>query len=137
MTPFSLRNSIIGAGLLLAASVSLAGAQWFEFIDHSFSERAMGVLLGIVLIICGNFIPKTLEPLATQRCEPSRLQSLQRFAGWTFVLAGLGYAIVWLTFPIDRANGVAMAIVATGLVLVAGRTAWVAGRKRAQPNAGP
>ena len=108
----TLRNAIIGAGLLLAASASVAGAVRFDLIGDGTSERVMGVLLGIVLVVTGNFIPKTLEPLSAERCDPSRKQALQRFAGWAFVLAGVGYAIVWLTFPLDRANAVAMSIVA-------------------------
>ena len=132
----SLRKPLIGAGLLLAASWSLAEAERLDFIDGNISERAMGVLLGVVLVIIGNFIPKTLEPLSAQQCEPSRKQSLQRFAGWAFVLAGLAHAIVWLTFPLERANSVAMLVVATSVALVAGRLAWlVMTRKPAQPSA--
>jgi len=65
-----------------------------------------------------------------------KLDEESDIAGWAFVLAGLGYAIVWLILPVDRANAVAMSIVATTLLLVVGRTAWVVlTRKPALPSA--
>ena len=101
-------------------------------------ERAQGVMVGLVLAVCANLVPKTLEPLSTTRCEPSRKQALQRFAGWTLVLAGLGYSIAWLVLPLDQARIPAMSIVASGLLLVLARVAWTfMTSSGAQPPAEP
>ncbi len=59
---------------------------------------------------------------------------MRRFAGWTLVLAGLGYAIVWLTFPIALAHIWAKVIVATGLVVVV--VAVLVGAQRWTPKFG-
>ena len=134
-----LRSAIAGAGLILAVALILDLAATLDFIDGSsgeISRRVMQAIIGIVLAIYGNSIPKRLAPSSETACEPSRMQSLQRFAGWTFVLAGLAYSIVWLTFPVERANSVSMLMVAASVVLVGVRCAWsVTTRKRGQPLA--
>ncbi|MFQ5527557.1 MAG: hypothetical protein ACE5GX_15005 [Thermoanaerobaculia bacterium] len=86
----------------------------------------MGVAMGLVLVIFANAAPKTLEPWAEARCGPAKSQAVQRFAGWTLVLAGLGYSLAWLTLPIDRVNARAMLIVVAGVLLVAGKVLWAA-----------
>lgn len=46
-------------------------------------------------------------PPAKERCTTSRKQVLQRFAGWIFVIMGLGYVLAWLVLPVEQAgNGV-------------------------------
>ncbi|MFQ5525170.1 MAG: hypothetical protein ACE5GX_02805 [Thermoanaerobaculia bacterium] len=131
----SIRNALIFAALIISFSLALAFAVNLDFIDVATSERAQGVVLGLVLVICANLVPKTLEPLSA-RCDPSTQQALQRFSGWTLVLAGLGYSLAWLVLPIERARIPAMAIVAVGVVLVAGRLAWaLTKRQPARPGA--
>jgi dipeptide/tripeptide permease len=125
-----------GAGLILAAALSLGLAEQLGVLDGGMSERAMGVFIGAVLVVCGNSIPKTLKPLAQEKCEPASEQALRRFAGWTFVLAGLGYAIAWLVVPLEWANLVATLIAAAAVGLVAARVLRaVLPRKRIQPPA--
>lgn len=120
----SIRNALILAGLILAFSFSLNQAVRYDWIAADTMERAQGVMVGLVLVICANLVPKTLEPLS-RRCDSSRKQSLQRFAGWTLVLAGLGYSIAWLVLPVEQARIPAMSIVAAGLLLVLARVAWL------------
>ncbi len=81
----------------------------------------MGVILGLVLVIVGNFMPKNVEPSSEERCEPSAAQALQRFAGWTFVLAGVAYSLVWLVFPLRHASLVSTLTLAAAVLLVAAR----------------
>lgn len=51
---------------------------------------------------------------------------MQRFTGWTLVLAGLIYSLCWLVAPLDVARVASTAAVATGLALVAARATWSA-----------
>ncbi len=129
-----IRRALTGASLFIAATFGVILSETLHVIDDTTGERVMGVVLGAVLVVVGNYLPKALEP---QWCEPSKVQSLQRFAGWTFVLAGLTYALVWLIVPVDRADVIATPIVAAAAVLVAGRMVWLlATRKRVHPPAG-
>jgi hypothetical protein len=56
-----------------------------------------------------------------------------RFGGWSFTLAGLGYAGTWAFAPISVADEVATAMVALAMVIVlsyAGRTMLACRRDR-------
>ena len=88
----------------------------------------------ILLVVIGNMIPKSAEPLSGGCCEPSREQSLRRFTGWTFVFAGLGFSTVWLFAPIEVASTVSIYIIIASFLLVIVPFVWsVIKRKRLQP----
>ena len=132
----SIPKALILAALILAFSFSLTLAVRSDLIDGSTQQRAQGVMIGMVLVIFANLVPKTLESLSATRCGVSKTQAVQRFAGWTLVLAGLGYSIAWLVLPIEQARIPAMSLVAFGLLLVLARVAWAFMRgSRAQPPA--
>jgi len=113
-----IKGALITAGLILALAFALTQAVDRGFIEPGTTDRAMGVAIGLVLVVFANLMPKNLGPLSESRCGPGRGQNLRRFAAWTFVLAGLGHSIIWLTFPIPLAHVWAKVIVASGLVLV-------------------
>jgi hypothetical protein len=130
-----IRRALVGAGLLLMASMSLALLVQLEWVDGSFSDRGIGVVMGVMLVIIGNGIPKTLDPLRSMR-HAAQLQALQRFSGRAFVLAGLGYAIVSIVAPLQYASAIATLIVATCLAVVATRyLRLIARRARDEPSA--
>ncbi len=132
----SIPKSLILAALILAFSFSLTLAVKSDLIDSSTQQRAQGVMIGMVLVVFANLVPKTLEPLTSTRCGPSQNQAVQRFAGWTLVLAGLGYSLAWLVLPIEHARVPAMSLVAAGLVLVLARVGWAFMKgSRVQPPA--
>lgn len=117
-------GSVIVAGLMLAGAQVITLFDTLGDFDPDRLERIWGVGIGVVLAIMGNVLPKILGPLAAQRCSESKTQSIQRFAGWSFVLAGLSYAIVWLVLPVTQANTVATLIVLSSLILVVLRCTW-------------
>lgn len=124
-------KSLIGAGLILAAALSLKSLASFDVIDSETSKRVMQVLFGIILMISGNLIPKSDE-----QCGAAKGQSLRRFAGWTFVIAGLVYATVWLVAPLEIARIISLSVVAASVLLVTVPFAWmILASKRAQPPA--
>ena len=125
---FLINGAIALAGLIMAIPLALKVAGALGWIDDGaghVSDRAMGVVLGVVFMVSSNSIPKRLTPLSATPCEPTRAQTLQRFAGWTFVLAGLGYSVAWLALPIERAKLIATLILAGGVALVLVRVAYV------------
>jgi len=130
-----IRSALLLAGLMLAFTLAVVFADKAGYIGDETSKRAVQVAIGFLVVYCANLAPKTLEPLATA-CDPSRIQSLQRFCGWTLVLAGLGYSLVWLIVPIEHAGVSSMAILGAGVLLVAARYLWTfKGRERNQPRA--
>ena len=80
----------------------------------------MGLLLGVGMVIWGNYVPKLLSPWSVED-EPFEWQRVHRFAGWTATLAGIAMVVVWLALPVETARLAARAILGPAFVLVVGR----------------
>jgi hypothetical protein len=115
--------SAIAGGLILAAALGKTLAAALGYDGGETLDRAIGVGTGVVLLVVGNAVPKTLGPLTANRCTPEQTQALQRFSGWTFAVSGLAYAAAWLFAPIDVARDWAVFIVAAGLAIAVVRHA--------------
>jgi hypothetical protein len=114
-----IRNGIVFAGLIMVIPLSAKLAAAFGFIaDGELSKRVTMGILGAFLVFTGNAIPKTLTPLSALQCDPARVQAFQRFSGWAWVLTGLGYALAWLTLPLDLAKPVSVAVMMAGMVVI-------------------
>jgi len=104
--------------LMVSFAASLAGA--LDVADASeLARRGAMVILGVFLASIGNAMPKTLTPLAALQCDPARVQAFQRFAGWTWVLTGLGFAAAWIALPIETARPASVALIVVCMLLIA------------------
>src|SRR5262245_39578332 len=83
--------------------------------------RLTMALNGFFLASMGNALPKTLKPLKAGQCNPACTQSFQRFSGWTWVMTGLTFAMVWLVLPVETAKTVGVLVMAAGTLTVAMR----------------
>jgi hypothetical protein len=110
-------RGLVVAGLIIAASIALALASP-EYISTTLARRLLGGLLGMVVVLYANQVPKALTPLARLRCDPVKEQALRRFAGWALLLGGLGYATAWMFAPIASARLFAIAALGSALLLV-------------------
>lgn len=115
-TAFALGRSLLAAAFILAASATLA---WLAptHISTEWSHRLLGVLLGAVVVCYSNTIPKVLSGRARSRSSAAADQAARRFAGWSLVLGGLGYALAWLLAPVGIASLIGGAILAAALLL--------------------
>lgn len=86
-------------GLLMIAMIVVVFGNETGYLDPFVSKRAVGVILGLVLIFSANAIPK-LHWLGTSE-NPAQLRSAERFAGWMLVLGGIASGLVWVFAPID------------------------------------
>jgi len=116
--------SVSAAGAIIAAALLKKLVLGLGLDDGMVTDRAVGIGSGLVLLLLGNTLPKVLSPLAAKRCAASQVQSIQRFAGWSFVLAGFVCIGAWLIAPIDQAGDWSMIATATALALVLLRYAW-------------
>ena len=129
------RSALILAELTPASTLAVVLADKTGYIGDETSKRAVQVAMGLIVVYCANLAPKTLEPLATTG-DPARIPALQRFCGWTLVLAGLGYSLAWLIAPIEHAGVYRWRSSAPEALLVAARCLWTfKGRERNQPRA--
>jgi peptidoglycan/LPS O-acetylase OafA/YrhL len=81
--------------------------------------RLMGVLKGIILMVCANEVPKRLPPLARLYCDPGRDLAYRRIIGWLAVAAGLGFTLAYAFAPLPIAHDAGIGIVVVLLLVVA------------------
>ncbi len=115
-TATHLGRSLAGAAAILGISALLAWAAP-EYISADTARRALGVLLGAVVVLYSNAIPKMLVSRARLRCSPAQDQAARRFAGWSLVLGGIGYMLAWIVLPLSIASLIGGGALAIGLGL--------------------
>ncbi|HET9361072.1 MAG TPA: hypothetical protein VFO58_15085 [Vicinamibacterales bacterium] len=126
-----IRNGVVFGALMMAVPLSVKLAHALGAIDDAeLSQRLTMVILGAFFVSTGNAIPKMLTPLSVMRCDGARMQAVQRFTGWSWVLTGLAYAIAWLALPVDLAEPVSVATLLGGTVVVAMQMVRVHRRRR-------
>jgi len=129
-TSNEIRRGIWTALALIAAAIVLKRMLAGGIISGDTSQRLIQMAIGAVLVLTGNLVPKRLRKMSEDNCEPSRRQSLQRFAGWAFVLAGIAYIVVWALAPVDTALTVGMCVVGAATLLVLVPCLWLALKRR-------
>ena len=112
------RAVAVGAVMVvIPLAVSLAHAYGLVG-DRESGFHATMIIIGLYLAAIGNALPRSLPPAASMPGNAAQVQAFQRFAGWTWVLGGLGFAAAWLLLPKDMAVPVSVAVVAGALVLI-------------------
>lgn len=99
-----IERALCWASLLLAGVLGFALLKETGVLTNNVSKRSAGALIGIVLIVTGNSLPKYITPLSMRACSPARATATERFAGWVFVLGGLVYVAAWVFAPIENAK---------------------------------
>jgi len=115
MNPNSLAFNIALCALTLAASLIVVVLKKNGVIDGDIAERALGVIIGLILVIYANFIPKQIS-----RNHPQG----RRFVGWTFTLAYLAYAAIWAFAPSAYTFAGSLAAVGSALVITIAYCTW-------------
>jgi hypothetical protein len=127
-------RSLLIAAIYLLTAVILNELQQHQLVSAEMSQRMMGLLMGSVVLVSANAIPKKLVPLARLSCDPAREQTLRRIAGWALTLGGLGYTLAYALAPIAVASTLAICMLAPAALVVAGIRARCVWNRR---NAGP
>ena len=113
------------AGFMLLSAAVLKYAEAQEMIGAEAARRSIQVMIGLILMVYGNFMPKDIAGARTMACAASRAQSALRVGGWSMALAGLGSAGLWPFAPFAFANIASMVVVATALVVTMGYGGWL------------
>lgn len=119
------------AGTLVAVALGTRVASTLGVIDETLVERAVGVSMGCLLVVTGNAIPKILTPVERLRCDPAKVQSLERFAGWSFVVTGAFYTLAWFVLEPTRAAFWSVFVTAACVLTVTARFLLMVARHRA------
>jgi hypothetical protein len=114
----SIRRSLLIAAAYLLLTVTIKELARRHFINSENFERLTGMLLGALVVVYANAIPKTLVPLTRISCDPAREQAFRRFGGWTLVLGGLGFMLAQALAPAQMANMLAACLLGVAVILV-------------------
>jgi len=115
----SVAGAVVFGSLMMIIPLATTLAHAYGVVDNPDSgmRRTIMVLVGAYLAVTGNAMPRMLPPTSSLPCGGARVQAFQRLAGWTWVLCGLGLAMVGLALPIDAAGPISMALVAAAMVV--------------------
>lgn len=105
-----LMRAIAFAGAILCAALATRFGALLEAPAAHALLRVIGVLLGVVLTLSGNFLPKLAEPVPARSSLRARRNAAERFTGWLLTAAGIGVIAIFLFAPVADAPLVAGAL---------------------------
>jgi len=138
-TPFTrpVKTAVLSFIGLTAVAMAFAAARKMGVIEPAVATRAIGLVIGLMVVVTGNLLPK-MRPLNSPRGNPAKVTAAERFAGWILVLAGIAYLALFLFAPLDQALPVSSIIGMGALVVIAANWMWLArgalfrGRQKAE-----
>jgi len=117
-------SAAIGFLVLTALEVVATLAHNAGLLDVAMTRRVIGILVGLMAVVTGNFLPK-MRPLAGTG-DAGNAASAERTSGWILVLLGAAFAAMFAFAPLDLARSAtpilalsAMALIAVDWILVA------------------
>jgi hypothetical protein len=114
-------NLALAFGLLTVAA-GLTYARRMGLVGIDIPARGTMIASGMLVAIYGNAIPKVITVTSPGA------RSVQRVAGWAFVLAGLAYAAIWILAPLGSAPIASMIVVAAAMLGVLAYCLWMRAR---------
>src|SRR5215470_16984693 len=120
-----MKTVIFGFLAFTAAAAALAFAQKMGLLHAAEVQRGLGLIIGVMVIVTGNYLPK-VRPLNAPGVNPSTAATAaERFAGWILVLVGIGYVGLFAFAPLDLARKISAILGITAIVLIAADWAWL------------
>jgi hypothetical protein len=121
----SIRSALVLAGSMLVGTALLTLANKLGWIDSETTTRGVMVLIGLMLVVTGNTMPKKQEGPPTQTVEEIVVrQSILRVGGWAMMLGGLIWIGLWAMAPRELAQVGSIAAVGTAVVVMVGYSVW-------------
>jgi hypothetical protein len=109
---------------LVGIVTAVAAAKGMGLLEATAARRAIGLLIGVMALVVGNFLPK-LRPLNSPETNPAKGMAAERFAGWILVLAGVAYIGLFLFAPLAQAGRVSSVIGISALMAIAANWIWL------------
>jgi hypothetical protein len=130
---------LAAAALMLAVAAGVKYAEGASVIGHDTAVRTIQVIIGLMLAAYANFMPKSLGSLQSSAAAARWAQSALRVGGWSFAIAGLGYAVIWALAPLAIADVISILIVVSAMIATLGHAVWarIACRQNAEHGGVP
>lgn len=116
--------SLALAAFILLVALLLNYADRADIVSADLSRRTMQVIVGLVLALYANQMPKDIGQWRGSARAAAAAQSALRTGGWSLTLAGLAYAGLWALAPLAVADLASMAVVATAMVITIAYAGW-------------
>jgi len=120
-----LKTMVLGFLGFTVVAASFAFAQRMGYIEASLEKRLMGLLIGMLVIVTGNFLPKTRPLHAPGVNPPGPAAAAERFAGWTLCVVGMAYVALYVFAPLDEARKISAIIGIGAMIYIAASWAWM------------
>lgn len=121
----TIRNALILAGIQIIGALLLTLANKLGWIDSETTTRGVMVLIGLMLVVIGNAMPKQQEGPPEQTAgQVAARQSILRVGGWALTLGGLVWSALWAFAPRDLATIGSIAAVATAVAVMLAYAVW-------------
>jgi hypothetical protein len=121
----SIRSALVLAGAMLGGTLLLALANKLGWINSDLTTRGVMVLIGLMLVIIGNAMPKKLEgPVPPSVGVAALRQAISRVGGWAMTLGGVAYAGLWAFAPRDVALIGSVSAVLLAVAVMFGYALW-------------
>lgn len=132
-TPAFVRPLVWSVGGVLAGILMIAAARETGLIAPDLGKRLGAAMIGMMLAVCGNILPKIAGRLELGRRTAAAYAAADRGVGWALVFLGGLYAAVWLFAPLEYAAMVASALGLGGLALTV--VLWATRVNSTEPHA--
>lgn len=119
------RSAVVGFLVLVAIAMAMALARAIGLVDVSVEQRVLGLVIGAMIVVTGNFLPK-MRPLNLGRGNPARTTAAELLAGWVLVLAGLAYIALFIFAPVNQARHFSSVIGIGAIGIIAVDWIWLA-----------
>lgn len=103
------KGSLAVALGLIGVSLAVTAARQAGYIDVEAAMRIIMAAIGLMLAWYGNRAPKTFVPNA-------HVRQINRVAGWSMAVTGLGNAGLWAFAPLSLAMTLGTAVLAAGVL---------------------
>lgn len=135
-TPDRIAGAVILASIMMGVPLALTVARSYGLaVDDELPRRAVGVLIGLMIVVMGNAMPKNLPPLSGGY-DYTRQREFQRSAGRTWMVCGLTSALGWMALPIDYGATATVVPVVIAMALMVVYLVRIARRPKITPPVG-
>jgi len=117
------KAAVIGFLVVTGATVAISTARAMGFIDVFDERRGLGIAIGAMAVVVGNFLPKT-RGLRLSVAGSAETAAAERFAGWTLVLVGSAFIASFLFAPLSLARLISATLGIGAMLTIAANWAW-------------
>ena len=122
----TIRTALVLAGLQVGGALLLTIAhRVFGWIDSETVTRGVMVLIGVMLVLIGNAMPKQHEgPPAQSVADIIVRQSINRVGGWALMLSGIVWIGLWAIAERGTAEVLGVAAVIAAMLVTGAHSLW-------------